>query len=149
VAELGQLRSWEAARWIGWGDDLRSTPAARWLEQHVKSAPALRTSHFPSQLAAAHAGLGALLVPGGYTTAKTLRSVPLTPALTREAEDLPSDDLWLVGHRALRGVPRVAAVWQFLVDEIAAFARACPAALPLSSTSPAHPLRSRSASPGL
>jgi hypothetical protein len=27
------------------------------------------------------------------------------------------NELWLAVHRALRGVPRVAAVWDFLVEE--------------------------------
>ena len=29
---------------------------------------------------------------------------------------LPSGSLWLVGHRALRNVPRVSAVWDLLVE---------------------------------
>jgi len=33
---------------------------------------------------------------------------------------LPSGDLWLVGHRALRNVPRVAAVWDFIRSSISA-----------------------------
>ncbi len=31
---------------------------------------------------------------------------------------LPTGELWLVGHRALRAVPRVAAVWAFIVETI-------------------------------
>jgi hypothetical protein len=39
-------------------------------------------------------------------------------SLERELLALPPIQLWLVGHRALRDVPRVAAVWDFIVDEV-------------------------------
>jgi hypothetical protein len=32
--------------------------------------------------------------------------------------ELPSASLWLVGHRALRQVPRIAAVWSFVVETL-------------------------------
>lgn len=32
--------------------------------------------------------------------------------------DLPEGSLWLVGHRALRHVPRVAAVWNFVIEQL-------------------------------
>jgi len=35
-------------------------------------------------------------------------------ALAAATADLPTDDLWLVAHRALRHTPRVAAVWDHL-----------------------------------
>jgi hypothetical protein len=40
--------------------------------------------------------------------------VLLGRSLAEAKAALPGDDLWLVGHRALRQVPRVAAVWSFL-----------------------------------
>jgi hypothetical protein len=39
---------------------------------------------------------------------------------------LPTNETWLVGHRALRAVPRVAAAWAFLVDELARFEPPAP-----------------------
>jgi hypothetical protein len=30
--------------------------------------------------------------------------------------ELPAGTLWLVGHRALRNVPRMSAVWDFLIE---------------------------------
>jgi len=39
-------------------------------------------------------------------------------ALRRVAEGWPSDELFLVTHRALREVPRVEAVWQLLVERV-------------------------------
>jgi hypothetical protein len=34
-----------------------------------------------------------------------------------------SHDIWLIGHRILRDVPRVAAVWTFLAEELRALMR--------------------------
>ena len=42
-------------------------------------------------------------------------------ALDATLAELPSSETWLVGHQALRAVPRVAAVWTFLMREFASF----------------------------
>ena len=42
--------------------------------------------------------------------------VTLDPSLRRAMRPWPVDDLFLVTHRALRHVPRVRAVWEFLVE---------------------------------
>jgi hypothetical protein len=44
--------------------------------------------------------------------------VDYAPALAASADEWPSDDLWLAGHRATRDLPRVAAVWKFLAEEL-------------------------------
>jgi DNA-binding transcriptional LysR family regulator len=48
--------------------------------------------------------------------ASGLVEVSLTPALQRALPPIRSE-VWLVVHRALREVPRIAAVWDFLVEE--------------------------------
>jgi DNA-binding transcriptional LysR family regulator len=106
VAKLGTIRDWGAAAWVQWDRDLASFPPA--------SAIALRTSDFPAQLAAVRAGLGLMLAPVPYLAPWNLVAVEFAAALPHE---WPSDDLWLVGHRALRDVPRIAAVWDFLASE--------------------------------
>ena len=112
---VGRLKRWDEVPWIAWDRDLSSLPAARWLSQHVPGADvALRTSHFASQVAAAEAGLGAALVPVPYVKKRKLVELQFVPALALSAAAWPEDDLWLVGHRALREVPRVDAVWNFL-----------------------------------
>ena len=118
VRKLGALARWDDAPWITWDRDLTSFPPSRWVTTHV-SAPsiALRTSDFPAQLAAAASGLGVLLVPVPYAVRLGLEPVRYAPALASSVESWPSDDLWLVGHRALRDVPRVAAVWTFFAEE--------------------------------
>ncbi|NUP06225.1 MAG: LysR family transcriptional regulator [Polyangiaceae bacterium] len=112
-----KLRAWTDAPWIAWDADLASMAPARWLTKHVPRADiALRTSHFASQLRAAEAGLGLVLVPEPYARVCALSAARLGESLLPSAEELPTDDLWLVGHRALREVPRIAAVWSFLVE---------------------------------
>lgn len=119
AAALGTVRAWTAAPWIAWDRDLASFPPARWLQQHVPEADiALRTSDFLAQLAAAAGGLGLVLVPEPYLAYAALVPIRIAPALQASAAQWHVDDLWLVGHRALRDVPRVAAVWAFLSEQL-------------------------------
>ena len=116
AAKLGRITDWGTAAWIQWDRDLASFAPARWVAQHVPAAAiALRTSDFPAQLGAARAGLGLMLAPVPYLAPWNLVAVAHAPTV---ATGWPSDDLWLVGHRALRDVPRVAAVWEFLAEEL-------------------------------
>jgi DNA-binding transcriptional LysR family regulator len=113
---LGKLKRLEDARWIVWAADLAHLPDAAWLRAHGPGiAPVLRTSHFASQLAAARAGLGVAMAAAPYERVG-LVAVSHARSLDDAWAALPMTDLWLVGHRALRQVPRVAAVWGFLQD---------------------------------
>jgi DNA-binding transcriptional LysR family regulator len=115
AAELGTLRRWTDARWITWAQDLAHIPTGRWIAEHVAGAvPALRTSHFASQLTAAAAGLGVTLASDPFRSVHRLLPVAIARPLRPAWNALPVEDLWLVGHRALRSVPRVAALWEFL-----------------------------------
>lgn len=125
VKKLGRLRRWDDAPYIDWADDLAHLPAARWLAKRApRAARPLRTSHAASQLAAAEAGLGLLLVVEPYFALRPLVPARLTPALARESEPWPEERAWLVTHRALRKIPRVAAVWDFLRRVVALPSRA-------------------------
>lgn len=116
---IGAVAAWSDVPWITWDRDLASFPASKWVAQHAAGADiALRTSDFPSQLAAAATGLGVLLAPIPYLDRSNLVPVRFTAALRASTDAWPADDLWLVGHRALRDVPRVAAVWTFLAEEL-------------------------------
>lgn len=116
--ELGALERVEDARWIGWGPDLAHIPVAAWLSKHVAVEPVLRTSHFGCQLAAARAGLGVVLAPDPYQHVVEVVAVKAGKKLAKAFAELPVEDLWLVGHRALRNVPRVAALWEFLLERM-------------------------------
>lgn len=127
--QLGKLKRLEDARWIVWDRDLAHLPDALWLTKHAPSVvPVLRTSHFASQLAAARAGLG-LVITAQQFAREGLVEVAHARSLDAAWAELPSGTLWLVGHRALRHVPRVAAVWSFVLEELGATAptsRAAP-----------------------
>ncbi|MCE9575233.1 MAG: LysR family transcriptional regulator [Deltaproteobacteria bacterium] len=119
VKKLGRLAAWTDAPWIAWDRDMASLPAARWLAAHAPDAAiALRTSVFTTQLIAAASGMGLVLAPEPYRRRQRLAPVRLAPALEADAAGWPTDSLWLVGHRALRDVPRVAAVWSFFAEEL-------------------------------
>jgi DNA-binding transcriptional LysR family regulator len=119
--KLGRVTSWDDVAWITWDRDLASFHAARWVTEHASKAQvALRTSHFVAQIIAAEAGLGVALAPVPYVRVRKLSPVRFAEALAVSAEKWPVDDLWLIGHRALRDVPRVEAVFRFLIEEFRA-----------------------------
>jgi DNA-binding transcriptional LysR family regulator len=80
--------------------------------------PVFRTSHFASQLAAARAGLGVVMAAKQFEQ-EGLVEIAHARSLDAAWAELPSGALWLVGHRALRHVPRVAAVWSFVMERFA------------------------------
>jgi DNA-binding transcriptional LysR family regulator len=117
----GPAKDWGALSWIGWGDDMASFPPAQWIAAHVpRSAIVLRTSHVTTQAAAVVAGVGVALFPPAYARVAAIAPVRTGAELAASVQQLPTNETWLVGHRALRLVPRVAAVWAFLIE---AFAR--------------------------
>jgi len=117
--ELGTLRRWTDAPWIGWGERLASIPPARWLTRHVVRAPALRSDSLRVHLAAITAGVGIGLVPQPSLEHFGLAPVKVAPGLREAAAALPTDSLYLVTHRALRDVPRVRVVWELLLQHLA------------------------------
>jgi DNA-binding transcriptional LysR family regulator len=121
--QFGKVSDWSALPWITWDRDLDNFAPSQWLKRHAHRAQiALRTSHFVAQLVAAREGLGAVLVPEPYLARYPLAPLCYARTLAPSAERWPSDDLWLVSHRALREVPRVAAVWDFLAQEFRNYA---------------------------
>jgi DNA-binding transcriptional LysR family regulator len=77
-----------------------------------------------AQVAAVREGVGVALLPLTYTRVEAIAPVRCSRALEPSLTELPFNETWLVGHKALRGVPRVAAVWDFLVEEFGQFDRA-------------------------
>lgn len=103
-------RRLEDYRWVSWDQSMGGVPEARWLAEQVPDAEiAFRSSDLVTLLNAAQVGVGALVV-ADVVAERSGGLVPLdvvTPAM-------PSGALWLVAHQALRPVPRVAAVWDWL-----------------------------------
>lgn len=130
ATELGRLKRWSDARWITYGHELAQIPTARWITEHAGAAPVLRTSFFPGQVAAAAAGLGIMLASEPFRFVRRLVPVAISRALQPGWDALPVEELWLVGHRALRTVPRIAALWDFLAEQLASVERAGELAVP-------------------
>jgi DNA-binding transcriptional LysR family regulator len=119
AAELGRIKRWSDARWITYSADLAHLASARWITEHTAAAtPVLRTSQFTSQLAAAAAGFGVTLAAEPFRYVHRLVPVAISRGLQPSWDALPTEELWLVGHRALRTVPRVAALWDFLAEHL-------------------------------
>ncbi len=119
--ELGRLGRFADARWLAWGDELAHLPGPRWLRKHAPDVtPVLRSNHFSSLLAAARAGLGVAVLPAPYVLTG-LVPVAHGRRLAAAWAALPSTELWMAAHQALRRTPRVAAVWEFLLEKLRAF----------------------------
>lgn len=118
---LGTLRAWSDAPWIGWGERLSQIGPAEWVQTHAKQVePIVRSDSMRVQLAVAAAGVGVTLVPEPSAQHYGLVPVKLAPALHADAADWPTNELFLVTHRALRDVPRVRAVWELLLEAVRA-----------------------------
>jgi DNA-binding transcriptional LysR family regulator len=115
---LGALAALGDAPWIAWDASLGHLPDARWVAEHVPAGSiALRTNSIGAQLRAAEAGVGVLLLPEAQARARSLVVVKLARRLRASLPPTPRVSLWLVTHRALRHVPRIAAVWSLIVEE--------------------------------
>jgi DNA-binding transcriptional LysR family regulator len=116
---LGPLRAWTDAPWIGWGERLAHVPPARWLASHALGVePIVRSDSLLVQMAVVAAGVGVALLPEPSLEHYELEPVKLGAALREGAKTWPSDELFLVTHRALRDVPRVRVVWDMLVERV-------------------------------
>jgi DNA-binding transcriptional LysR family regulator len=116
---LGTLRRWSDAPWIGWGERLANTRPARWLAKHAPGVePAVRSDSLRTQLAVIAAGAGVALVPEPSAAHYGLVPVKIGAALRDAAGEWPTDELFLVTHRALRDVPRVRVLWDLFLARI-------------------------------
>lgn len=117
--ELGTLRAWSDAPWVGWGERLANIAPALWLGSHLtQAAPVVRSDSLRVQLAVLSAGIGVALVPEPSAVHYGLVPIKLSPSLRKQASEWPEDELFLVTHRALREVPRVRAVWELLTETV-------------------------------
>lgn len=115
--QLGTLRAWTDAPWVSWGERLANIKPARWVTKHAHPAdPVVRSDSLLVQLAVVAQGVGVALVPEPSVEHYRLTPVKIAPALREAAEEWPTDELFLVTHRALRDVPRVRAVWDLLLE---------------------------------
>jgi DNA-binding transcriptional LysR family regulator len=119
VRSIGTLRSWSDAPWVGWGGRLASIAPARWLATHARGVePVVRSDSLMLQIALVQRGVGVALVPDLSAEHYGLVPVKTGTALRNGTDAWPSDELFLVTHRALRQVPRVRVVWEALVERV-------------------------------
>jgi DNA-binding transcriptional LysR family regulator len=104
-------KSPDELQWLDWDTTQAHLPDAAWLHAVLPGVePVLRTSALGVRLRATRGGLGVSVL------ARPLAE--LYPEL-EEIEgfpSLPEIPVWLVGHRALRNLPRIKAVWAFLEE---------------------------------
>lgn len=121
VKHWGALKTLDGVPFITYGEALAHIPSARWVQQVSKPSQwVLRSNSAGAQLAAAEAGVGVLLLPAAFARVSELVEVKLAPALRKALPTPPVEQLHLVGHRAMRQVPRVAVVWDFLLEAFGA-----------------------------
>jgi DNA-binding transcriptional LysR family regulator len=101
----------EALAWLDWDTTQAQLPDAAWLRAEFPGIePVLRTNNLGVRLRATRAGLGvsvlARSLAARYSELEALEDLPVIP-------DIP---VWLVGHRALRNLARIKAVWAFLEE---------------------------------
>jgi DNA-binding transcriptional LysR family regulator len=122
VRKLGRVRRWSDAAFVQLGASLAHIPHAQWLAHYAPDAQiAMVANTFPTQIAAACRGLGLAVMPKPYVAVYDLVEVEVTAALAPAVAQLPVDELWMVAHQAVRPLPRVAAVWQFLDQMFASY----------------------------
>lgn len=93
---------------IGWGETQSRQPEAKWEIERGVDVVARATS-FPTRLALAEKGIGAiqLVRASAATYGRRLVELPTEPPNM-------ATQMWLVTHRALREVPRIRAVWDWI-----------------------------------
>ena len=103
----------DALEWLQWSADLQHIGLARYVTHLLGGRPPILTSNsFLALRSAAQSGLGCMVLPALLARAAELVPVPLLlPPLE------PSDTYLVIPH-ALRQVPRVAAVVDFLVEVV-------------------------------
>lgn len=114
---LGTLRAWSDAPWVGWGERLAGIPPARWLATQARGVePVVRSDSMMLQIALTAAGVGVSLLPDRTAQHYGFEPVKVGSALRESAAQCPSDEIFLVTHRALRQTPRIRAVWDLIAE---------------------------------
>jgi len=119
VARIGVLEDPAQVGWLTWNEAMEHLPTGAWVKTAVPAEHVLMRSNSVSALIeAARAGLGVVLLNPLFQGVGGLAPLPIDPKLQACLPPRPVDSGWLVGHAALRDVPRVDAVWRFVLDTI-------------------------------
>jgi DNA-binding transcriptional LysR family regulator len=111
-AAAGTPRNGAGLPWLGYDESLDHLPQAVWLRRAKGPSAAFAANDAESLIHATAAGLGRTLLPQIIGDAEPrltrLRGTGLPP--------LPTREVWLLTHRDLRPLPRVAAVVDWLAE---------------------------------
>lgn len=111
--QRGADERWPDWPWIGWLDEYGHLGAAQ-LREHLYPSGhvVLRAGSMETMRLAAAAGVGLVILPRYFgLVTPTLVALP--------APELPGPrPVFLVSHSAIRHTPRVAAVWEFLLESL-------------------------------
>jgi DNA-binding transcriptional LysR family regulator len=98
--------------WLSVSRDLGHLPEAVWFDRYIGADPVIRTNGYVLRLEALRLGLGVVLA------SRTVAEHPDIVALDLGFPLCKPGPIWLVTHADLRHVPRVSAVWDFLLDAL-------------------------------
>lgn len=97
--------------WLDWDKAQAHLPDAGWLRATFpRVEPVLRTTSPATRLRALKSGAGICVL------ARALAAQHPELERMEGLPELPEFPVWLVGHRALRNLPRVKALWSFLTE---------------------------------
>ncbi|MEM6368714.1 MAG: LysR family transcriptional regulator [Myxococcota bacterium] len=124
VAQVERLEDLNQVQWLTWNEAMLHIPTGAWVKSVVpEDRICMRSNSVSALVEAARAGLGVMLLNPLFHGVAGLAPLPLHPELQARLPSLPVDTGWLVGHAALREVPRVDAVWRFLLETITELGR--------------------------
>ncbi len=98
---------------IGWQGANASIAPAAWLRERVERAPVLTVDDTVVMSALARQGIGAVIFPELLASSAGLVRVPV------KCEGIPPMAFYLVTHPAMRHVPRVKVVVEYLLEALA------------------------------
>jgi DNA-binding transcriptional LysR family regulator len=103
-------------KWISWSAALGHLPEAKWVRTHVpEDRVVIRATSMIGMVEAVRSGIGMMLMSRPYALLLELQTVDCLPEIKKTLEALPPAELWIAGHTAYRNIPRIAAVWDWLV----------------------------------
>ncbi len=98
--------------WLTYDDSLSHSPDSIWLKQNLENVHArIKAKQRSTLLAAADQGLGLCLSPNVF--AKKYKGLK---RVYKDIGNLPKAPLWLCCDRQYRYLPKIDAVWNFLVE---------------------------------
>ncbi len=112
IAALPPHAQLKDVEFISWSSDFAHIPMAHWVTAHAARPPVMTSNSFLALRAAAEQGIGAVVVPEIQAIVSKLVRVPV------KTPPLPIAPFYMVVHRALRRVPRVAVLVDFIVEGV-------------------------------